>query len=120
MSGILLFFMSVLTVVCFSGCQADRATPAPGALEFSLEKYAAKHWRKIARPVPVFKKTDGFALALKGDDKDVGWVRTVGGKGMKFVGLVEQHLAFLEEDPFSVRRAKDGVANGVNELPKIV
>ena len=57
MSGILLFFMSVLTVVCFCGCQADRVTPAPGAPEFSIEKYAAKHWQRIARPVPVFRKT---------------------------------------------------------------
>ena len=56
MSGILLVLMSVLTVVCFCGCQADRVTPAPGAPEFSLEKYAARHWQQIARPMPVFKK----------------------------------------------------------------
>lgn len=57
MSGILLVAVSLLTVFCFSGCQSDRITPAPGAPVFSLEKYAAKHWQQIARPVPAFKKT---------------------------------------------------------------
>lgn len=57
MSKIFFSVISVLTIIFFSGCYADRCTTAPGGTVISAADYAKKHWQSIAKPIPIFTKT---------------------------------------------------------------
>ena len=57
MSKIFFSVISVLTIIFFSGCYADRCTTAPGGTVISAADYAKKHWQSIAKPIPLFMKT---------------------------------------------------------------